>query len=96
MPGLTERQPALMGRRKTVRMLKVIVTYCIVFTSLLYVVGIVLACTIVPAGDRADLLAKVLYYATWTYGGELLMSALVKLLGDKYDTADARKGLTKG
>lgn len=71
----------IMSKEKTVRFLTVIVVYCIAFTSVLHTTGVIMAIL----WKDADLLDRVLYYATWTYGGELLMTALIRLLGDKRD-----------
>ena len=71
----------LMGKTKTIRFLKLVVFYCIAFTSLLLTTGAVVAII----WRDADLFDRVVYYAAWIYGGELLASAFLKLVGDKQD-----------
>lgn len=92
---LQAQNAELMNKREKKRMLKIVVAYCIAFQTALFVAVIIIACTIVPENDRSDLLAKVMYYSTWMFGGELLISAFVKLLGDKLTLSDSRKSLTK-
>ena len=71
----------LMGKTKTIRFLKLIVFYCIAITSLLMTTGTVMAII----WRDADLLDRVLYYASWIYGGELLITAVLRLIGGKQD-----------
>lgn len=71
----------LLPRIKAIRMLKLIVWHSMVFLDLLYISAFVAACVIVPAADSADLIKHVLTLAAGTHGGELLLTAALRLWG---------------
>lgn len=75
----------LLSKMKAIRMLKAIVWHSMIFLDLLYISAFVAACTIVPKEDSASLITSILTFAAGTHGGELMITAAIRLWG-KEDT----------
>ena len=75
----------LMSRLKAIRMLKLIVWFCLLTLNLAYASAFILTFTAVPDADRADLVSRILTTMAATNGGELLLSAGVRLWGKTED-----------
>lgn len=71
----------LLTRLKAVRMLKLVVWFCLISLHLACFAGIVIACTLVPDTDRADMITTLCTILSGVDGGELLISAGVRLWG---------------
>jgi len=71
----------LLSRLKAVRMLKLVVWFCLISLHTACFAGIVIACTIVPDADRASMITTILTILSGVDGGELLISAGVRLWG---------------
>jgi hypothetical protein len=71
----------LLSRIKKVRMLKLIVWHSMIFLDMLYIAAFVAACAVVQASDKADLISDIMKYAAGTHGGELLLTAALRLWG---------------
>jgi hypothetical protein len=72
---------ALLSKVKAIRMLKLIVWHSMIVLDLLYICAFVAACTIIPDDGRVELISTVLTLAAGTHGGELLLSAAIRLWG---------------
>jgi len=72
---------ALLSKIKAVRMLKLIVWHSMIFLDLLYIGAFVAACTVIPAENRVELISQILTLAAGTHGGELLLTAAIRLWG---------------
>jgi hypothetical protein len=70
-----------MTKIKAIRMLKLIVWHSLIFLDALYVGAFVAACTIVPPANSAELLKSILTIAAGTHGGELMLTAALRLWG---------------
>jgi hypothetical protein len=71
----------LLSRFKAVRMLKLVVWFCLFSLHVACFAGVVIACTLVPDNDRADMITTILTILAGVDGGELLISAGVRLWG---------------
>jgi hypothetical protein len=71
----------LLSRLKAVRMLKLVVWFCLISLHISCFAGIVIACTVVPDTDRAGMITTILTILSGVDGGELLISAGVRLWG---------------
>ncbi len=71
----------LLSRVKAIRMLKLIVWFCVLTINISCVAGIVLVCTVCLDADRADAIVRILTVMAGVDGGELLLSASVRLWG---------------
>ena len=71
----------LLSRIKAIRMMKIIVWHSMIFLDLLYIGAFVAACTIVLPANRADLIKSIMMYSATTHGGELLLTAALRLWG---------------
>lgn len=71
------------------RYLKNVVAFCLVFTAAMYAACYVAAWFSVDTSDIA-------YYTSWTFGGELVITCILKIVDRKADVkATARKTLRK-
>ena len=71
----------LLSKIKAIRMMKIIVWHSMIFLDLLYIGAFVAACTIVLPANRAELIKSIMTYAATTHGGELLLTAALRLWG---------------
>jgi hypothetical protein len=72
---------ALLTKVRAIRMLKLIVWHSMIFLDLLYIGAFIAACTVIPDDGRVELISNVLTLAAGTHGGELLLSAGIRLWG---------------
>jgi hypothetical protein len=72
-----------------VRYLKKVVGFCLIYTAAMYIACYVAAWFDVDTSDIA-------YYTSWTFGGELLITCILKIVDSKTPVrATARKLLRK-
>jgi hypothetical protein len=71
----------LLSKLKAARMLKVVVWFCLITLNAAYIAAFLLTFTAIPDANRADLVGKILTIMATTNGGELLLSAGVRLWG---------------
>jgi hypothetical protein len=79
----------LLSKVKAVRMMKLIVWHSMIFLDALYISAFIAACTVIPGEYRVELITHILTLAAGTHGGELMLSAALKLWGkDKNDKGE--------
>jgi hypothetical protein len=71
----------LLTKLKAVRMMKIIVWHSMIFLDLLYIAAFIAACTVVLPANRGDLLKHILTISAGTHGGELMLTAALRLWG---------------